>query len=279
MSTDRIDAHHHLWDLTVRPQEWTVGLPPLDRSWVLADLEPLLQQAGVDGTVLVETVNIEPETAEFLVLADAHPAVRGVVGWVDLTAADVDDRIAALQAGPGGSSLKGLRHQVQLEPDPDWLRRPEVLRGLTAVAQAGLAFDLLVTPPQLPAAIAAVQQVPSGRFILDHAGKPRIGGDDVDTWATQVTELAQAGQVACKLSGLVTEAPAGWALGDLQPIADHVLTAFGPDRVLAGSDWPVCLLAADYATVWDLNQDLIADLSPAERDAVLGGAAIQWYRL
>ena len=279
MSTDRIDAHHHVWDLTVRPQEWTTGLAPLDRSWLLADLEPLLNNCGIDGTVLVETVNVEPETAEFLALAQAHPAVRGVVGWVDLTAPDVSDRIAALRAGPGGDYLKGLRHQVQLEPDPQWLLRPEVLRGLRAVAASGLAFDLLVKPHQLAAAVAAVRQVPEGRYVLDHAGKPPIGSDGMRSWTQLLAELAKCGQVACKLSGLVTEAPAGWQIADLRAAADHVLASFGPDLVMAGSAWPVCLLAVDYDGVWALNRALVAQLSPTERDAALGGCAIAWYQL
>lgn len=279
MSTERIDAHHHVWDLTVRPQEWTTGLAPLDRSWLLADLEPLLSQSGIDGTVLVETVNVEPETAEFLALAQAHPAVRGVVGWVDLTAPDVADRIAALQAGPGGGYLKALRHQVQLEADPQWLLRPDVLRGLRAVAAAGLAFDLLVKPHQLAAAVAAVRRVPECRYVLDHAGKPPIGGDGMRAWTQHLAELAAGGQVACKLSGLVTEAPPGWQIEDLQVVAYHVLATFGAEWVMAGSDWPVCLLAVDYAGVWDLTRSLVANLTPAERDAVLGGCAIEWYQL
>lgn len=279
MSTERIDAHHHLWDLTVRPQEWTTGLPPLDRTYWLPDLDEALASAGIDGTVLVETVNIAPETGEFLAAAATHPRIRGVVGWVDLTAEDVADTIAGLRELPGGDHLVGVRHQVQLEEDPRWIVRPDVLRGLRAVADAGLVFDLLVKPHQLAAATEAVREVPEGRFVLAHLGKPDIAGHGFEAWAPLVTELAAAGEVSCKLSGMVTEAAPDWVVADLAPYADHVLGAFGPDRLMAGSDWPVCLLAGGYAQVWAAHRALVSTLSPTEQDAVLGGTAIRWYGL
>jgi L-fuconolactonase len=275
----RIDAHHHVWDLDVRRQPWQPERSVLRRTFTIEELEPQLAASGVDGTVLVETVNVAAETPELLALAAKHDRVRGVVGWVDLTARDVPDRIAELRESPGGNRLVGLRHQVQDEPDPRWLARPEVLRGLAAVADAGLVFDLLVLPHQLDAAVHAVRETDGGRFVLAHLGKPHIATGLMQPWARNVRELAAYGNVACKLSGMVTEASPEWTHKDLGPYAAHVLSVFGPDRVMAGSDWPVCLLRADYATVWNATELLVAGLSAGERDRVLGGTATGWYGL
>ena len=274
-----VDAHHHLWDLAVRDQPWTGGLPVLRRSFGMADLLPQLRACGVDGTVLVQTVTVADETPELLGVAVQHPEVLGVVGWVDLTSPAVGDELARLQALPGGERLVGVRHQVQLEPDPRWLLRHEVLRGLRAVAAAGLAYDLLVVRSQLAVAVEVVRRLPELRFVLDHAGKPGIADRELDPWRTQITALAQAGQVSAKLSGLLTEAAADWSPSDLQPYADHLLSSFGPHRVMAGSDWPVCLLRADYERTTAVTRGLLAGLSPAERDAVLGGTAVRSYAL
>lgn len=279
MPTEQIDAHHHLWDLDVRDQAWTRAFPTIDRTFTMAELQPQLAAAGVTGTVLVETINVAAETPELLELADRTPAVRGVVGWVDLTDAAVADRIAELRALPGGERLVGVRHQVQNEDDAEWLLREQVLRGLAIVAQSGLAFDLLVRPVQLPAAIEAVRRVPAGRFILDHLGKPDIATGRIEPWGSQIRELAAQDNVACKLSGLVTEATASWTVDSLEPFAAHVLDAFGADRVLSGSDWPVCLIRTDYATVWQTHRLLVGALSPSEQAAVLGGTATTWYGL
>jgi L-fuconolactonase len=278
-AAERIDAHHHIWDLEVRPQGWTAHTPIIDRTFTIDELEPQLADSHVNGTVLVETINVRQETAELLAVAAKHPTIRGVVGWVDLTAPDVDERIAALREAPGGERLVGLRHQVQAEPDPGWLRRPEVLRGLATVARAGLVFDLLVQPHQLGAAIDAVHGIDEGRFVLDHAGKPPIASGALEPWATLVGVLAAYENVACKLSGMVTEASPRWTVADLEPYAGRVLSDFGPDRVMAGSDWPVCLLRADHATVWAANEQLASELTEPERAQVLGGTATTWYGL
>jgi L-fuconolactonase len=229
--------------------------------------------------VLVETINVPEETPELLAVAASHPVVRGVVGWVDLTATDVADEIARLRELPGGDRLVGVRHQVQGEPDPQWLTRPEVLLGLREVATASLVFDLLVLPAQLPAAIEAVDRVPEGRFVLSHLGKPPIATGLVEPWGAAVKQLAERDNVACKLSGMVTEASPSWSVADLEPYAAHVLSAFGPERVMAGSDWPVCLLRAGYGSVWHANEELVSALSADERSAVLGGVATTWYGL
>ena len=277
--TERIDAHHHVWDLDVRPQGWTTAFPEVDRTFTIGELEPQLRAARVSGTVLVETINVAAETPELLALAATTPVVRGVVGWVDLTSPDVSERIAELKSSPGGDHLVGLRHQVQGEADPLWLNRKNVRRGLAAVGQAGLAFDLLIREEQLPAAIETARQAPEVRFVLSHLGKPSIAVGNLEPWSTHLADLATSENVACKLSGMVTEASPTWSVADLEPYAAHALAVFGPDRMMAGSDWPVCLVRADYATVWSANEELVAQLSPSEQRSVLGGTATTWYGL
>jgi L-fuconolactonase len=277
--TPRIDAHHHLWDLAVRDQEWTRELPTLHRSFTLDDLRPHLARHGVTGTVVVQTVALADETTELLELARASPEVVGVVGWVDLTAPDVADRIARLRQSPGGELLVGLRHLVQSEPDPDWLMRADVRRGLEAVAEAGLVFDLLVRQHQLAAAVAVVEAVPRGRWVLDHAGKPVVHPGAFGEWRRHVDVLAGHPGVACKLSGLVTEVGPAQPVADVRPWARHVLEVFGPERTMVGSDWPVCLLRSSYGEVVALADELLAELSPEERDLAWGGTAGRAYGL
>jgi L-fuconolactonase len=277
-----VDAHHHVWDLSVRDQDWITGpeLAPLRRDFTLAELEPQARAAGVGASVLVQTVTVAEETPEFLALAAGSELVVGVVGWTDLTASDVADTLAALREGPGGEYLVGIRHQVQSEPDPDWLTRPDVLRGLAAVAEAGLAYDLLVLPHQLPAAARAAELLPGLTFVLDHLGKPPVGSGESEPWATRLRDLALRPNVYAKLSGLVTEADwRGWTIADLRPFAETALDAFGPARLMVGSDWPVCTLAADYGRVLDTARDLTSALGRDEREAVLGGTAVRAYRL
>lgn len=277
----RIDAHHHVWDLTVREQSWMVGpeLDPIRRSFSLEDLTPLAASADVDATVLVQTVGLVEETVEFLELAAGNDLVAGVVGWVDLTADDVADVLAGLLARPDGSYLKAIRHQVHDEPDVDWLLRPDVQRGLAAVAEAGLAYDLLTKTPHLPAAIQTARNLPQLTFVVDHISKPVIG-EPLSPWATHLRELAALPNVTCKLSGMVTEAPwTTWKPADLQPYADVVLESFGPDRVMFGSDWPVCLLAATYTEVVQTAETLTSALTPAEQQAVFARTATRTYGL
>ncbi|MFE0629180.1 amidohydrolase family protein [Streptomyces sp. NPDC058864] len=277
-----VDAHHHLWDLSVRDQDWITGerLAPLRRDFSLADLEPEAKAAGVTATVLVQTVTVAEETPEFLALAAGSDLVAGVVGWTDLTDPAVADRLAALRELPGGERLVGIRHQVQGEPDPQWLLRPDVLRGLRAVADAGLVYDLVVLPHQLPAATRAAGLVPGLVFVLDHLGKPPIAGGALHPWSEDVRALAARPNTACKLSGMVTEADWDtWTAADLAPYAATVLDAFGPDRLMFGSDWPVCRLAASYAEVVDTARTLTGGLADAERREVFSGTARRVYGL
>ncbi|MFF1723700.1 amidohydrolase family protein [Streptomyces sviceus] len=280
--TGVIDAHHHVWDLSVRDQNWISGpeLAPLRRDFTLADLEPEARTAQVTATVLVQTITVPQETPEFLQLAAHSDLVAGVVGWTDLTAPDVADNLAWLRAGPGGEYLVGIRHQVQAEPDPRWLVRPDVLRGLTAVAEAGLVYDLVVKPHQLKAATEAAARLPHLTFVLNHLGKPPIASGALAPWAEETRRFAALPNTRCKLSGLVTEADWGsWTTQDLKPYADTVLDAFGPDRLMFGSDWPVCRLAADYAQVIAAARELTARLTPGERHQVFTGTAARTYGL
>lgn len=278
----RVDAHHHLWDLSVRDQDWITGpeLQPLRRDFGVADLAPQARAAGVDRTVLVQTITVPEETPEFLALAAESELIAGVVGWTDLTRPDAADELARLRELPGGRHLKGIRHQVQGEPDPKWLLRPDVRDGLVAVAEAGLVYDLVVLPHQLPACVRAAAEHPELTFVLDHLGKPPIVTGELRPWATAVRALAALPNTVCKLSGMVTEADlAKWTVDGLRPYADTVLDAFGPGRLMFGSDWPVCTLAASYAQVVDVAEELTGGLGGEERAEVFGGTATRVYRL
>ncbi|MET8144975.1 amidohydrolase family protein [Sphaerisporangium sp. NPDC005288] len=278
-----IDAHHHLWDTAARDYPWLSGaaMAPLRRPYGLADLRRGCAARGVEHTVLVQTVGETAETEEFLATAAASDGlVAGVVGWADLTAPDVAGELMRLRSLPGGELLVGIRHPVQDETDPKWLYREDVRHGVRAVGQAGLAYDLLVLAHQLPAARDLVRDLPGVRFVLDHAAKPPIASGAVEPWASEIKALAASPNVMCKLSGLVTEADwHDWDAPRLAPYAEHVLGCFGTDRVMFGSDWPVCELAASYEQVVDLAGELTAGLSAAERELVFAGNARVAYDL
>lgn len=278
-----VDAHHHLWDPAARPYPWMAAeaLAPLRRRYDLDDLRAVTSATGVTRTVVVQAVGDVDETRALLAAAAASGGlVAGVVGWVDLTAPDVGDVLGVLRDGPGGAALVGIRHQVQDEPDAAWLDRDDVRRGLRAVAEAGLAYDLLVQEPQLPAAVRCVAALPEVRFVLDHGAKPPIASGRRQPWERLVRDVAGAGDVACKLSGLVTEASWGtWTRAEVLGYAEVLLDAFGAPRLMAGSDWPVCELAATYAEVWALAHAACGSLDDDERTLVLGGTAVEVYGL
>ena len=277
-----VDAHHHLWDPAVRAYPWMAGdaLAPLRRPYTVDDLRAATDRR-VDRTVLVQTVSDRAETVEFLATAAGSGGlVAGVVGWVDLAAPDVTGQLAELRAGAGGELLVGVRHQVQDEPDPDWLLRPEVLRGIEAVGAAGLAYDLLVFARQLPVAGTVAGRLPHVRFVLDHLAKPPIAAGQWQPWADQLAGLAELPNVIAKLSGLVTEADRNaWDAEDVARYARHALAVFGPERCMFGSDWPVCTLAAGYGRVLDLAGSFTAGLTEAQRADVFAGTATRVYRL
>ena len=279
----RVDAHHHLWDPARRSYPWMdERLAPFRRRFGPEDLDAAAGPHGIGQTVVVQTISGVEETEELLSVAAASGRIAGVVGWVDLTAPEVADAVAALQAAPGGDALVGIRHQVHDEPDPEFLLRDDVLRGLAAVAEAGLAYDLLVRERELPAARAAVGRLPQLRCVVDHLAKPRIREALVEPWAHELRALARLPNVTCKVSGLVTEAAwDGWTPRQLAPYVATAAEAFGPERLLFGSDWPVCLLASDYAAVVAAAEETLerAGLDTAERDAVFGANARRVYHL
>ncbi len=278
----RVDAHHHLWDLSRRDYRWMAGegLGPIRRSFTAGDYAAAAAPHGVARSVVVQAACTVDETMELLAVAASDPLVAGVVGWVDLTAPDVEEQLAGLRAAPGGGTLVGIRHLVQDEPDPAWLLRPDVQRGLAAVAEAGLVFDLLVRTRELPAARATVARLPQLDFVLDHAAKPEIATSGWQPWAEELTALARHANVVCKLSGLVTEARwQGWTAVDLRPYVDHARRVFGGERLLFGSDWPVCLLAASYGQVVGALEAALDDAGGGLREAVFGGNARRVYAL
>jgi L-fuconolactonase len=248
-----LDAHHHVWDLGVRDQDWIAGpaLAPLRRDFLLGDYQSVARANGITASVVVQTVAVPAETPELLALAAGSDLIAGVVGWTDLAAPDVGDKIAALTEMPGGAKLVGLRHQVQSEPDPDWLTRPDVLRGLGAIARADLVYDLVITAGQLGASARAAAAVPELMFVLDHLGKPPVASGRTDPWQADLRGLAALPNTSAKLSGLVTEADwRRWQVTDLRPYAE---------------------VAAAH--------DLTAALSPVEREAVFAGTATSVYGL
>jgi L-fuconolactonase len=276
-----IDAHHHFWDPTRAEYPWlTDELAVIRRPFGPADLAPLLATSGIEGTILVQTRSSLDETREFLATAAATPFIRGVVGWVDLTDPAVDDVIADLRHGPGGDRLVGIRHQVHDEADPRWLLRDDVRRGIRAVGRTDLVYELLVRSRELPAAREIVASMPEVRFVVDHLAKPPISEGTLRPWADLVASFAGLPNAWWKLSGLVTEADwRGWKPADLAPFVDHALDILGPGRLIFGSDWPVCLLAASYEEVVVTARGLVAALTDAERAAVFGENAGLVYRL
>jgi L-fuconolactonase len=274
-----VDAHHHLWDLSVRDQDWITDPPmgEIRRSFLEPDY--LAAAPSVSASVLVQTIPVAEETPEFLAIAASSDVVGAVVGWTDLTSPGVGDALAALTDGPDGSWLRGIRHGVQAEPDPEWLCRKDVWHGLAAVGAAGLAYDLLTLPHQLPAARRTVAALPQVSFVVDHCSKPAIGSD-VGEWAELMRSLAAHENVTCKLSGLVTEADwKSWDVAALRPYFEVVLDAFGADRLMFGSDWPVCLLAASFDEWLDAARELVSELSPDEQAAIFAGTARRVYAL
>lgn len=279
-----VDAHFHVWDLSVRDQPWLQqpGLAPLRRNFLLADLEPEAAAQGVTSTVLVQTVAEPGETPEMLALAADSDLVAGVVGWVDLEASGVADAIGALRQLPGGELLVGIRHPVLAEPDPDWLARPAVLRGLAAVAAAGLVYDVVTVGAQLRAAVAAATATPQLTFVLDHLGNPDVGTGVDESWASAFRAFAALPNTVGKFSGVLGEFPRARAdLADalLRPYYEIALAGFGPDRLMFGSDWPVSTMTVGYDGVCAAARSLTAALSQDEQSAIFRGTAQRTYRL
>jgi L-fuconolactonase len=281
-----IDAHHRLWSLRAHDYSWLdeAFYASVRRDFALADLVPELAAAGVERTVLVEAGSGEPaETMEFLALADASAGlVAGVVGTIDLQSPRLGDVLDTYAAHPSARLLVGVRDQLQTLAGAGFSEHPEVLAGLAAVAERGLAYDLVVRADQLPGCVALARAVPQLRFVLDHLGKPDVasGLAALKPWRTALAQLAGCDNTTAKLSGLVTEADVGhWTPEDLRPFVETAVELFGPRQVMFGSDWPVCLVAASYAHVLDALRATLPALSPAELAEVFGGTAQRVYGL
>ena len=277
-----IDAHQHFWDPARADYPWMAAdeLAPIRRAFGPDDLAPLLTANGIDASIVVQCRSALEETEEFLQIAQENPFVVGVVGWTDLTDGALGDTLDRLRALPGGGKLVGIRHQVHDEGDPEWLLREDVQRGLTAVFAHDLAYDFLVRSRELPAAIATAQAFPQARFVLDHAAKPPIADGGSEMWADRIKALGACGNVWCKISGLATEAVWNdWDAERLFPFVAHAASCFGEDRLIFGSDWPVCLLAGSYGEIKRALEACLTKLGPQLRAKAVGGNATRAYRL
>ncbi len=274
----RIDAHQHFWRLARGDYRWLKpSLTPIHRDFGVDDLRPLAAAAGVTGTVLVQAAPTEAETRFMLETARASAGlVRGVVGWVDFDAGDAPDRLAALAAD---SLLKGVRPMLHEIADPAWILRLEIAPTLRAISALGLRFDALVKPPQLAHLPALIERHPELALIVDHGAKPEIAKLGWQPWADDIARVAAFPHVRCKLSGLVTEDGAQWSVDRLRRYVDHLITCFGPDRLVWGSDWPVVTLRASYAQWVAAADALLAGLTPAERAKIFAANAIGFYGL
>jgi L-fuconolactonase len=271
-----IDAHQHFWKYNPSEYAWIDdSMARIRRDFLPAEARREMQAAGVDACIAVQARQTLDETRWLLDLAATHSFISGVVGWIDLQA-DVDAQLAGLGDAP---LLAGVRHIVQGEAD-DFLERPRFLEGIGRLERWGLAYDILVYARQLPAAVAFARRFPRQRFVLDHLGKPDVRSGTFDEWRTQVESLASLPHVWCKLSGLVTEADwTSWTPSQLRPYLDTALEAFGPSRVMMGTDWPVCLLAASYSDVVGLVAGAIGEYSDDERRQILGDNARHFWNL
>lgn len=278
MSARRIDAHQHFWHYDPVAYDWIDGpLASLRRDFLPADLEPELRGTGFDACVAVQARQTLEETRWLLELADRHAFIAGVVGWVDLQAPDVR---AQLEPFVGRPKLVGLRHIVQAEPDDRFLLRPEFLRGVASLKDLGLAYDILIYPRHLPAAVEFAQRLEGHRLVLDHLAKPDIRGGEIREWERNLRRLAACGHVMAKLSGLVTEAEwRAWTSEQMRPYLEVAFECFGYERLMIGSDWPVCTVAADYGRTMRVVTDYLRGRPSIERDAVLGGNAARLWRL
>jgi len=276
-----VDSHQHFWDLERFEYPWmTDDLRAIRRNFGPQDLEPVLSERRVDRTVVVQAISSVDESRYLLQIAAESDFVAGVVGWVELADPGVGGVVANLRNGEGGRYLVGIRHQVHDEADPAWLLREDVQRGLEELAAAGLAYDLLVRARELPAALQTARAHSDLRFVIDHAAKPRISEGEVDTWARALEPFAGLDNVYCKLSGLVTEADwTAWKPDDLVPYVQRILDWFGEDRLMFGSDWPVCLLAASYGDVMDALDGALGELGSRARAKIYGENAVAFYGL
>jgi L-fuconolactonase len=272
-----IDAHHHLWHYSPNEYEWIDDrMAALRRDFLPAEFITELASAGIDGAVAVQACPTLEETHWLLEMANRHKEILGVVGWAPIASPDFETSLNALAANP---KLVGLRHVVQAEPQ-GFLDSEDFNRGIRTLHGTGLVYDLLIIEHQLAEAIRFVDRYPQQLFVLDHIAKPKIAAGEIEPWRTQIQELSQRSNVCCKVSGMVTEDSwSHWSIESLRPYLDTVVSVFGPDRLMAGSDWPVCLVATNYAQWWQLLRNYFADFSSDERANIFGATAARIYNL
>lgn len=272
-----IDAHQHFWHFDPVRDAWLTGeMAALRRDFLPADLEPILTQNGVDGCVAVQATQSEAETLFLVNMARTYDIVKGVVGWIDLQADTLTERLTAFAQHP---QIRGYRHVAQAEP-ADFLIRPAVVQGIRRLAEFGMTYDILIYHHQLKAALHLARAVPEVHFVVDHLAKPDIKKQDINRWSSFMAELAKCPNVSCKLSGLVTEADwQQWSKRDFFPYLDVVFDHFGPDRLLFGSDWPMCLVAANYTQVKTLIEEYVMPWGSEVRAKVFGANAVAFYGL
>ncbi len=276
--TEKIDAHHHLWRYTPQEYSWIdETMAELRRDFLPADLMREIAASGIDGTVAVQARQTLEETHWLLDQADRCAAIRGVVGWAPIAGEDFPE---VMEEFDGRAKLKGLRHVIQGEKDENYILREDFNSGIRALQGSGLVYDILIYERHLPKAIEFVDEHPEQVFVLDHVAKPLIAAGQMEPWAQRMRELGKRENVWCKLSGMVTEAGwAEWTAESLRPYLDVAAEAFGAGRLMAGSDWPVCLVATQYGRWFQVLREYFAGFSEAERDAVFGGTAVAVYGL
>ena len=274
----RIDAHQHFWRLDRGDYGWLTQKdhPKIARDFLPADLEPLLADANIDKTILVQAAPTEAETNFLIWLAEQTPLIAGVVGWIDFDAEDAASRIAKLSVK---QKLVGLRPMMQNLPDDEWMLRKELAKPIDAMIRADLCFDALVKPRHLPALAEFLDRYPNLSVVIDHGAKPDIAGAGIDLWAQYMRHVAKSSTAFCKLSGLATEAGANWTADTLKLYVDVLLESFGPSRIMWGSDWPVLLEAGDYPRWLTAAETLTKHLSAADRALIFGGTAATFYGL
>ena len=271
----KLDAHQHFWRYSAQEYPWIPKGSALQRDWLPQDLATQQAPLGFDGSIAVQARQTLEETRWLLSLADQNPRILGVVGWVDLRSEELPEQLAEFAARP---KFVGVRHVVQDEPDDLFMLGEEFLRGVRQLRAYSLTYDLLIFPRQLPAASEVVSRFPQQQFVLDHIAKPSIKDRRLEPWLTEIRDLAQYPNVACKLSGLVTEADhQHWREEDLLPYLDIVTEAFGPARLMIGSDWPVCLLAGDYARTLNVVLSWAKKFSTAEQAGIFGDNCARFY--
>ncbi len=278
MKTPRIDSHQHFWYYDPNKHVWmNEQMEILKTDYLPTDLEPLLKSCDLDGCVAVQANQAEVENDFLLQLADKNDFIKGIVGWVDLRAKNLSERLEYYQKF---SKIKGFRHVIHDEPELNFMLQPAFMKGVSMLKKYGYTYDILIFAAHLPNTLKFVKNLPDQPFVIDHIAKPNIKAGEIDTWEKQLKKVASFENVYCKISGMVTEADwSSWKKEDFTKYLDAVVEAFGTNRLMYGSDWPVCTLAANYETQFKLVKDYFSSFSKTEQEQILGGNAIQFYKI